>query len=308
MCSKGTGGAAMSYNAPSLRSVPASPLMAWAEAELGQAQLGDPRRTRRLVHLTAAVAAQPHASLAQACGTAASTKAAYRFLEGADTGFVDRPAAIRTAHMTATKQRLAAQARVLAVQDTTSLDFTGHVVRDLGPLAAPDHYGLFVHSTLAVSLDGVPQGLLAQEEWARAAPPPGGRPPPHERPVAAKESQKWLTAVAQSRATLPAAVTLIHIGDREADIYELFLAVASQPHTALVVRAAQDRRVEAPTGALWATLDAQPIADTRTLTLPRATDRPAREARLSLRWTRVILRPPKARAAEHLPALPVDAL
>src|SRR3954454_4364269 len=144
----------MSSRTPSLRSVSGGPWAAWAEAELGQAQLGDPRRTRRLVQMTAAVAAQPHASLAQACGDAARTKAAYRFLEGADTSFVDRPAAIRTAHSTAVKQRLADQARVLAVQDTTSLDFTGHAVRDLGPLAAPDHYGLFVHSTLAVTLDG----------------------------------------------------------------------------------------------------------------------------------------------------------
>jgi len=139
----------------------------------------------------------------------------------------------------------------------------------------------------------VPQGVLAQEEWARAPTPPEGRPPHHERPLAAKESQKWLTAVAQCRAALPAAVTVIHVGDREADIYDLFLAVASQPHTAFVIRAAQDRRVAAPTRALWATLAAQPSADMRTLVLPRANDRPAREAELSLRWAPVTLHPPR---------------
>jgi hypothetical protein len=285
-----------------------APLDQWAAAELGQAQLGDPRRTRRLVRLTAAVAAQPHASLAQACGDAASTKAAYRFFEGAETSFLDRPAAIRTAHCTATKQRVAAQAWVLAVQDTTSLDFTGHVATALGPLETAGRSGLFVHSTLAVSLAGVPEGLLAQQVWARPPAPPGGRPPRRTRPIAAKESQKWLTALAESRQALPPGVTLVHVGDREADIYDLFCAAAARPDTELLIRAAQDRRVASERGTLWAQLDAQPVADTRVVPLPRADDRPARPARLTLRWARVVLQPPRHRAAERLPALPVDAV
>jgi hypothetical protein len=275
---------------------------------LGQAQLGDPRRTRRLVRLTAAVAAQPHASLAQACGDAASTKAAYRFFDGAETSFIDRPAAIRTAHSTATKQRIADQGRVLAVQDTTSLDFTGHVATDLGPLERAGRTGLFVHSTLAVTLTGVPEGLLAQQVWARPAAPPGGRRSRRQRPIAAKESQKWLTALQESRQTLPPGVTLVHIGDREADIYDLFHTAAALPDTALLIRAAQDRRVATGLGTLWAQVEAQPVADTRVLSLPRADDRPARQARLSLRWAHVALEPPRHRAAEHLPPLPVDAV
>jgi hypothetical protein len=288
--------------------LPAAPLAAWAEAELGQALLGDPRRTRRLVQVTAAVAAQPHASLAQACGDGASTKAAYRFFAGAETSFRDRPAAIRTAHSTATKQRLADQPRVLAVQDTTSLDFTGHVAADVGPLETAGRSGLFVHSTLAVSLAGVPEGLLAQQVWARPPAPPGGRPPARQRPITAKESHKWLTALAESRTALPGGVTLVHVGDREADIYDLFRAAAALPDTALLIRAAQDRRGAPGLGPLWAQLEAQPVADTRVVPLPRAADRPARQARLTLRWAHVALQPPRHRAAEHLPPLPVDAV
>jgi hypothetical protein len=176
-------------------------------------------------------------------------------------------------------------------------------------LNRPGQYGLFVHSTLAVLPDGgVPQGLLAQEVWARPAAPPGGRPPRRARPVAAKESQKWLTALAASRTAVPPGVTLVHVGDREADVYDLFLAGAAQPGTELLVRAAQDRRVQAPTGTLWAALDAQPIADTRRVELPQSNDRPAREVDLSVRWTRVTLRPPKYRATERLPDLVVDAV
>jgi Transposase DNA-binding/Transposase Tn5 dimerisation domain len=299
----------MSTDPHLLGPIPPTTAQAWAAAELGQAALGDPRRTRRLVQLTAAVATQPQASLAQACGDPARTKAAYRFFEGTDTAFHERPAAIRAAHCQATQARVAAWPRVLAVQDTTSLDFTGHVVADVGELGPPGHYGLFVHSTLAVLPEhGIPQGLLAQEVWARPGAPPGGRLPRRERPVAAKESQKWLTALAASRTAVPTAVTLVHVGDREADVYELFLAGAAQPGTELLVRAAQDRRVQAPTGTLWAELAAQPIADTRRVELPQANGRPARVVELSLRWTRVTLRPPQYRAAEHLPEQPVDAV
>src|SRR3954454_7607590 len=287
----------MSSRTPSLRSVSGGPWAAWAEAELGQAQLGDPRRTRRLVQLTTAVAAQPHASLAQACGDAASTKAASRFFEGADTSLVDRPAAIQMAHSTAIKQRLADQARVLAVQDTTSLDFTGHVATALGPLETAGRYGLWVHSTLAVRLTGVPEGLLAQQVWARSPAPPESRPLPQTRPITAKESHKWLAALADSRAALPAGVTLVHVGDREADIYDLFAAAAARTATELLIRAAQDRRAATPQGSLWATLAAQPVADTRVQPLPRADDRPARAAHLTLRWAHVTLQPPRHRAA-----------
>jgi hypothetical protein len=282
----------MSIDRHLLGPIPPPTAQAWATAELGQAALGDPRRTRRLVQVAAAVAAQPQASLAQACGDPARTKAAYRFFEGAETSFHDRPAAIRAAHCHATQARVAAQPVVLAVQETTSLNFTGHVVADVGALDRPGQYGLFVHSTLAVLPDsGVPQGLLAQEVWARPAAPPGGRRPRRTRPVAAKESQKWLTALAASRATVPPGVTLVHVGDREADVYDLFLAAAAQPGTELLIRAAQDRRVQGPTGTLWAALAAQPVRDTRCVELPQANDRPARAVELSLRWTRVTLRP-----------------
>ncbi|MBI4492972.1 MAG: transposase, partial [Chloroflexi bacterium] len=93
---------------------------AWFEAELGHAELGDARRTRRLVDLATALAARPTASIPEACGSPARTKAAYRFFDRGDTvpeGTV--PDGIRAAHARATKARLAGQARVLAVQDTT---------------------------------------------------------------------------------------------------------------------------------------------------------------------------------------------
>jgi hypothetical protein len=282
----------------------------WAAAELGHAALGDARRTQRLVQVAAAWAAQPTASFPDLAGDAAATKALYRFFDLPQRVFDrDVPEAIRQAHYQATRQRLAGAGTVLAVQDTTSLDFTHHpATEDLGPLETARRVGLFVHSTLAVGRDGQPYGLLAQQVWAREPAERGRRHTRHQRPVADKESAKWLRALAASRAAVPAGVTLVHVGDQEADVYDLFVAAQAAPETELLVRATGERRVASEPGTLRATLLAQPIVDTRTMILPRADERPTREARLTLRYRRLTLPPPRYRAAEQLPPVTLDAV
>src|SRR6185295_15508543 len=88
--------------------LPPLPTDDWAEEELGRAQLGDARRTRRLVQVATSLGAQPTASIPTACGSWAATKAAYRLFDvGARTDeTVDIPAAIRAAHVQATVERL----------------------------------------------------------------------------------------------------------------------------------------------------------------------------------------------------------
>jgi hypothetical protein len=48
----------------------------WIETEFGTADLGDARRTQRLLQLTSQLAAQPSASLPEAWGSRAELKAA----------------------------------------------------------------------------------------------------------------------------------------------------------------------------------------------------------------------------------------
>jgi len=299
----------------------------WAAAELGAAQLGDRRRTRRLVQTAEALAAQPSASIPQACGSWASTKGAYRLFDlpaPAGTPADTVPRAIVAAHARATGQRLATlvpdaagdgDTLVLAVQDSTELDYSAHPDTDgLGPLGHSVQRGLVVHSTLAVTVGGQPLGLLAQQVWARDPDQRGQARQRRQRPTAAKESQKWLEALEVSRRVVPEAITLVHVGDREADLYDLFALARQRPHTAVLVRAAQDRRLangrgEPEARRLWARLEQQPLRDTRELQVPRTDTRPARVARLELRLARVRLRPPKARAAarEELAELEVSA-
>src|SRR5579859_1763352 len=136
----------------------------WAINEFGAALLGDSRRTTRLIALATVLAQRPEVSLPVACDDSAMRKGAYRFFENEAI----EPAAILASHSEATWERVAAVPLVLAVQDTTELDFSMHpATTGLGPLRSPSTQGLLLHSTLAVTPDGLPLGLLAQNVWAR---------------------------------------------------------------------------------------------------------------------------------------------
>jgi hypothetical protein len=273
----------------------------WAAQEFGAVALGDARRTARLVQLAGVLGARPTASLPDACADPALLKAAYRFFDSAAV----TPEALLAGHVRATYRRLAAVPLVLAVQDATLLDWTHHPATEgLGPLGGPRQRGLLAHSTLALTPERVPLGLLAQEVWARE-PPPDPPPDPPARPAAEKESHKWLTslaAVEAARAACP-ATHFVSVGDREADVYELF-ALPRPAGVDLLVRAAWDRRVEHAEKDLWAAaVAAAPVAATVELRVPPRGTRPARQATLTVRWRAVTVRPPKRRteAGERLP-------
>ncbi len=279
----------------------------WAEEEFGEAELKDRRRTARLVELARVLGEHPSQSLPEACGDPARVKAAYRFFanEGVES------AAMLASHVAATTGRVAGERVVLAVQDTTSLDYTAHpATTGLGVLNDVKHQGFLVHTTLAMTPERVPLGLLAQEVWTRDAAGPGKRKTRKQRAIAEKESRKWLTslgAVKAAHARCP-TTSFVSVGGREADVFDFFL-VARPPGVELLVRAAWDRRVDAaPQPHLWAAVEAAPEIGRLTITVPRKPGQPARTARLAVRFQPATLRPPRHRTAEHLPAVPVVAV
>jgi hypothetical protein len=58
---------------------------------------------------------------------------------------------------------------VLAIQDTTEFNFTGHhSKRGMGPLDHPNMQGLKYHSILCATGEGIPLGILHQiASWHR---------------------------------------------------------------------------------------------------------------------------------------------
>jgi hypothetical protein len=110
------------------------------------------------------------------------------------------------------------------------------------------HYtscGLLMHSSLAVTTDGLPWGLTAVKFWTRkkfkATNALRGKVNPTRVPIEQKESVRWLEKLRQSTALLQEPQRCVHIGDRESDIYEFF-STAHERGTHFLVRTCVDRR------------------------------------------------------------------
>jgi len=150
-------------------------------------------------------------------------------------------------HTAKTLSRCREQSRVLALNDTTEVDFTSHPkVKGAGYLHTHTT-GFLMHSVLTASTTGVPLGVLSAEMWTRRHEDFGKAKDRKEKTVAEKESSRWLRAVeAASRIAADGSATeVISIGDRENDIYEVFAAErARQVH--LLIRLGQNRRILAP--------------------------------------------------------------
>jgi hypothetical protein len=175
-------------------------------------------------------------------------------------------------HVHATVQRAAAHPLVLCVQDTTSLNYSTHPqTTGLGPIGnnRDKTIGLFLHSTLALTPTGEPLGLLQAQSWIRTTATFGRSSHARNRtPRDQKESQKWMASftACQTLAAQCPDTTLVNVGDREGDLYDLFVAAQSPadeptgPRVHLLVRAQHDRQVAHPQKSLWDFLAAQRVA------------------------------------------------
>jgi hypothetical protein len=279
---------------------PASPPApaGWPEEEFGGARLGNKRLGERLLTLARDFYARPQANLPQACQTRARTKAAYYFFEHPDTSMD----ALLEPHYEATRQRVAAERLVFAVQDTTFLNYSAHPeTDDLGPIGSDKStIGLVLHSTLAFNAAGTPLGFLDVQCWARDGAQFGKRHRRKDLPIEEKESVKWLKSfqqVAEVQRRTP-STRLVSVGDREADIYELFkLALGEENAPWLLVRAERDRLREDGQEHLWPWVAQQAVAGIQEVQVPRRGKQPPRVARLEVRFAQVTLRPPHGKEA-----------
>ena len=277
----------------------------WIEQELYSSDLGDTRRNRRLVKLVQALSAKPRASVPEACGSWSATKAAYRFWDNDQVS----DEAIRAGHIESTRKRCEASGTVLAIQDTSDLDYTSHPgTEGLGYLQPSYCQGLKVHSVFAVSSDGLPLGLVDQHIWAREVAEIGKNAARKKKATVEKESQRWLEALSHTGDVLGSVKRVITVADREADIYDLF-AQGRVPGQELLIRAAQDRCIEQSDARLWQQLRQTAKAGEMELALKRRPDRAARQALLSLRYTSVSIQPPRSyKGRAQLPSIKLQAL
>ncbi len=288
--------------------LPRPPAADWAEEEFGAVSLGDQRLNRRLITLARDFYANPQAQIPEACQSRAKTKAAYRFFEHANTVMND----LLEPHHQSTIRRIAQHNVVLSVQDTTSLNYTTQPeMNGIGPIGsrADGAIGLIVHDTMAFSLDGTPLGLMDVQCWARDGKRFGKHHERKKKPIAQKESMKWLNsfqAAAEAQRQCPDTM-IVSVGDREADIYELFQLAVETPHAPrLLVRAEQNRLLTTGHDYLWSSVRQQPIAGIQQIRIPRRSGQSARDAELEVRFAQVQLHPPQGQP--HLKPLTMWAV
>ena len=276
----------------------------WAEEEFGQVEFFDNRLNIRLQRLARDFFAAPGSLIPEASGgSIASTKAAYRFFNNKR---VDMDELLKS-HITMTKERIKEHNIILAVQDTTILNYTSHPATEglglINSIAKPRAKGLILHATMAFTPEGCPLGLLDVQCWARTN--PGKSKRRKELPVSEKESMKWIKsyrAVAEIQRSTD--TTLVSIGDREADLYELFYE-ASLNRPELLIRASKGRKRRVEEEYLWDKMSSKPVSGFCELFIPRKGSRLARTAKLEIRFSPVTLKPPKNK---ELPSLKLYAV
>ena len=191
----------------------------WAAQELQYADLGDTRRKKRLISIVENLASQPSTSVPQASGNLAAASATYDFWNSP----YFHPSDIIAAQAKSTVERIKEHPIVLAVQDTTSLDFTTQKAKKgMGYLDYKKSFGLKVHTTLGVSPQGIPLGLINQYVWAREEKNLGIAKQRKKRETEEKESQRWLDSLSETQQQIPEDIQVVTIGDCEADIFDLF--------------------------------------------------------------------------------------
>ena len=230
---------------------------AWIDKEVGGCHFKDVRLAKRFGKLLGMMSDGIGESVPYACQDWANTKAAYRFFSNEEVS-EDQ---IMAGHLQATRGRLSqASQKILMLHDTCEFSFQREKDSKLGLLGRPScgkgkdgrlkHVtvrGILMHSSLAITLEGLPLGLAAIKFWTRkqfkGCNALKRKINPTRVPIAEKESIRWLENMRQSTALTNKPGDCVHIGDRESDIYELF-CLADELDTNFLVRTCVDRLAE----------------------------------------------------------------
>jgi hypothetical protein len=226
----------------------------WAATEFAQLNLGDARLNKRARMLMERFAADPTASIPDACHGWGETMAAYRFLGNEAVDWRD----ILAPHWEQTRQRMQGHPVMLCLQDSTELNFNGQQIEGLGPLCYEAQRGMYLHPTYAVTPQREALGVLDAWMWARAKKDAQGQR------EGLKESLRWIEGydrIAEMAADFP-ATRLVYLADREADLMPLMRRAQELGEPADWLVRAKHNRCLPDGGKLWErTMAEQPLGE-----------------------------------------------
>lgn len=266
----------------------------WAREQFGATQLGDVRRTRRLIEMAATAASRPAGKVAVVFDRMSEREGAYDFLESPHV----EASAVAEGMFAATAQRVRGQRSVYVALDISCLTLTDEQeAKGFGPIGSPHRptRGLMVMNALAVDFDGVPLGLIDQRFWARGKPSMGTVQERTERnlerPFEDKQGAHFVRAAEDTiqRLRTVHAVPWFVI-DREGDNREILNALFALP-CVFTIRGTKNRRLTSKEeeAHVRQSVGTQPRLGTRVVHMGRNGQRPARDAIVEIRAKEVEL-------------------
>lgn len=277
----------------------------WAEANFASTDLGDRRRTRRLVDAAERLADQPQGSL-PAHFDWNELRAVYRLC--------NRPEATHHAvvitHFRETRTKMEqVSGPVLIIHDLTELDFTSHsALEGTGPVGSGTGRGFLQHNSLAIRADDQQILGLAFQQLTTRNPAPEGETRT-ERLHRDRESQLWERGF-RGVGPAPEGTCWVDIADRGADNFEAIHAALELGHEFLI-RVCKDRAI-----ALGATAEGRrrylkswirslPPQTDGEVFIPSQGGRPARTARVKMAADQAWLQVPRLERSVHPDWTPV---
>ena len=280
----------------------------WAYEEFGHAELGDVRRTDRIVRMAAALAEQPGGKVLDVFRSSAERQAAYDLLSNSRV----RQEAMLAATETATVRRCSSAAWVHVVVDGTSLTLPDWKrQKDFGAVGSTLNgaRGLKVIHAYAVSADGTPIGVLNQQWWTRTA--RKKRKDCQDRSLAEKETIHWVRSIGQAtRALVLGGSRAWFQVDREGDRYWTLAALHRTGQRFTVRSTYAHRFVEDNVGRRQRLRDVARKGRFRgimSLDVPARIHRKGRTARLRIRTATVTLDMVETHSEQRL-SLPVNVV
>lgn len=210
---------------------------------------------------------------------------------------------ILDAHRKSTIERISESGEkiILNVQDTTELNYTGHKKTvGLGEYGTEKNSkGLIVHSSIAVTTQGVSLGLLDQKIWARDPAERGKSKDNRKRPIEEKESYKWIESMDRSNKNIPDRVLAVNVCDREGDIYEFFCD-AIEKGKVFLTRIVQNRKTVEET-KLFEEIENEKAAGEVVVSIPRDTRKniKQRTATLEIKHKKIRVKAPRNLAKKY---------
>jgi hypothetical protein len=263
----------------------------WAKEEFGHADLGDERRTRRLVSVAAGALARPAGRITEVFGSDAQRQGAYDFLESERVS----EGALLNAMGQSSVHRVAGQKFAFVPIDGTSLSLVDHQrTKNFGAVGSYNNFGRGLKLIHAYVLDerGVPSGVSAQAWWVR---PDVHVKKKQFRPLRDKETAQWLEVIDQTARRFAAhgdGTRPWFQLDREGDCWSTLRRLVDGREL-FTVRSCWDRRLKTRPGEprvyLRDTLGRARRAYVTHIDVPEGNGRASRRARLEVRACTVTL-------------------